>query len=44
LILERGNFSAIYPGLVYGGETRFTRQGVDVMPLERTVTPWAWKK
>ena len=29
---ERGHFSAIYPGLVYGGETRFTRTGVDVMP------------
>ena len=29
---ERGNFSAIYPGLVYGGDTRFTRAGVDVMP------------
>jgi hypothetical protein len=29
---ERGNFSAIYPGLVYGGNTRYTREGVDVMP------------
>jgi predicted AAA+ superfamily ATPase len=29
---ERGNFSAIYPGLVYGGEARYTRDGVDVMP------------
>ena len=29
---ERGSFSAIYPGLVYGGEKRFTRDGVDVMP------------
>ena len=29
---DRGNFSAIYPGLVYGGEARFTREGVDVMP------------
>ena len=29
---ERGNFSAIYPALVYGGDTRFTRDGVDVMP------------
>ncbi|MDP2817617.1 MAG: ATP-binding protein [Polaromonas sp.] len=29
---ERGSFSAIYPGLVYGGEDRFTRDGVDVMP------------
>lgn len=29
---ERGNFSAIYPGLVYGGETSFTRDGVAVMP------------
>lgn len=32
LILERGNFSAIYPALVFGGDTRFTRDGVDVMP------------
>lgn len=30
--MERGSFSAIYPGLVYGGEKRFTRDGVDVMP------------
>jgi predicted AAA+ superfamily ATPase len=30
--LERGSFSAIYPGLVYGGENRFKREGVDVMP------------
>ena len=29
---DRGSFTAIYPGLVYGGETRFTREGVDVMP------------
>ena len=29
---ERGNFSAIYPGLVYGGATRYAREGVDVMP------------
>lgn len=29
---ERGNFSGIYPGLVYGGDTRFTRGGLDVMP------------
>ena len=29
---ERGSFAAVYPGLVYGGETRFTRDGVDVMP------------
>lgn len=29
---ERGNFSTIYPGLVYGGDTRFTRSGVDVLP------------
>ncbi len=28
----RGNFSAIYPGLVYGGEERFMREGVDVLP------------
>ena len=29
---ERGSFSAIHPALVYGGEARFTREGVDVMP------------
>ena len=29
---ERGSFSAIHPALVYGGDTRFTREGVDVMP------------
>ena len=29
---ERGNFSAIHCGLVYGGQARFTREGVDVMP------------
>ena len=29
---QRGSFNAIYPGLVYGGEDRFTRDGVDVMP------------
>lgn len=29
---ERGNFSAIHAGLVYGGDSRFTRNGVDVMP------------
>ena len=29
---ERGNFSAIHRGLVYGGQARFTREGVDVMP------------
>ena len=29
---ERGSFSAIHPALVYGGESRFTRDGVDVMP------------
>ena len=29
---ERGNFGAIHPALVYGGGTRFTRDGVDVMP------------
>ncbi len=28
---ERGNFSAVHPALVYGGTTRFTREGVDVM-------------
>ncbi len=29
---ERGKFGAIHPALVYGGDTRFTRDGVDVMP------------
>ena len=29
---ERGHFSHIYPGLVYGGDVRFTRAGVDVLP------------
>jgi predicted AAA+ superfamily ATPase len=29
---ERGDFAAIYPGLVYGGDARYTRDGVDVMP------------
>ena len=29
---ERGSFSADYPGLVYGGDARFTRENVDVMP------------
>ncbi len=29
---ERGTFSAIHPALVYGGETRFTRNGVDMLP------------
>lgn len=29
---ERGTFSAIHRGLVYGGESRFTREGVDVLP------------
>ncbi len=29
---ERGEFSAVYPGLVYGGSERFTREGVDVLP------------
>lgn len=29
---ERGSFSAIYPGLMYGGDTRFTGDGVDVVP------------
>lgn len=29
---ERGNFGAIHPALVYGGDARFTREGVDVMP------------
>ena len=24
---ERGSFSAVYPGLVYGGNSRFTREG-----------------
>ena len=29
---ERGHFGAIHPALVYGGDARFTRDGVDVMP------------
>lgn len=29
---ERGRYSAIHAGLVYGGAERFTRDGVDVMP------------
>jgi uncharacterized protein len=29
---DRGSFSAVFPGLVYGGEARFTREAVDVMP------------
>lgn len=29
---ERGHFSNIYPGLVYGGDAPFTRAGVDVLP------------
>jgi hypothetical protein len=29
---EPGHFDAIHPALVYGGDTRFTRDGVDVMP------------
>ncbi len=29
---ERGHFSKIYPGLVYGGDAPFTRAGVDVLP------------
>lgn len=31
---ERGNFSSIHRGLVYGGETRHTRDGVDVLPWQ----------
>lgn len=30
--LERGNFSSIYPGLVYGGDARYLREGVAVLP------------
>jgi uncharacterized protein len=29
---ERGRFSALHLGLVYGGDKRFTRDGVDVLP------------
>jgi uncharacterized protein len=29
---ERGNFSAVHAGLVYGGDARYVREGVDVMP------------
>jgi uncharacterized protein len=32
---ERGNFSAVHCGLVYGGETRYTRDGVDVLPWSK---------
>lgn len=32
---ERGNFSAIHTALVYGGDTRFARDGVDVMPWSK---------
>lgn len=28
----QGRFSAVHPALVYGGQARFTRDGVDVMP------------
>lgn len=28
----QGVFSAVHPALVYGGQSRFTRDGVDVMP------------
>ena len=29
---ERGSFSSVYPGLVYGGDAKFIREGVDVLP------------
>lgn len=29
---ERGQYTAVHPALVYGGDARFTREGVDVMP------------
>jgi predicted AAA+ superfamily ATPase len=29
---ERGRYAAIHPALVYGGDIRFVRDGVDVMP------------
>jgi hypothetical protein len=29
---ERGHYSAIHLGLVYGGDTRYAREGVDLMP------------
>lgn len=29
---ERGHFAAIHTAMVYGGDTRFMREGVDVMP------------
>lgn len=29
---ERGRLEAVHLGLVYGGESRFTREGVDVLP------------
>jgi len=31
---ERGNFSSLFLGLVYGGQTRFRRETVDVLPWE----------
>jgi uncharacterized protein len=29
---ERGRYGTVRPGLVYGGEQRYTRDGVDVLP------------
>jgi hypothetical protein len=31
---QRGNFSSVFLGLVYGGQTRFRRETVDVLPWE----------
>ena len=31
---QRGNFSSLFLGLVYGGQTRFRRETVDVLPWE----------
>jgi uncharacterized protein len=29
---ERGNYTAIHSGMVYGGDQRYTRDGVDILP------------
>ena len=31
---ERGNFSSVHLGLVYGGQARFNREAIDVLPWE----------
>jgi predicted AAA+ superfamily ATPase len=32
---ERAGYTAIHLGLVYGGDTRYVREGVDVMPWDK---------